>query len=69
MTTFDSTKTELEKLLEEIFVSKIELQDSQRGWVWDRRTLQSSSDGTRPEQPRPGYPIALILSGGFLAHD
>jgi len=35
MTTFDSTKTELGKLLEEIVEGKIQLPDFQRGWVWD----------------------------------
>jgi uncharacterized protein with ParB-like and HNH nuclease domain len=35
MTTFDSTKTELGKLLEEVVEGKIQLPDFQRGWVWD----------------------------------
>lgn len=35
MTTFDSTKTELGRLLDEIVAGKIQLPDFQRGWVWD----------------------------------
>lgn len=35
MSTFDSTKTHLSKLLDEIAEGKIQLPDFQRGWVWD----------------------------------
>jgi hypothetical protein len=35
MSTFDSTKTQLSKLLEDINDGKIQLPDFQRGWVWD----------------------------------
>ncbi|CAN5197452.1 DUF262 domain-containing protein [soil metagenome] len=35
MSTFDSTKTHLGKLLEDICDGKIQLPDFQRGWVWD----------------------------------
>jgi hypothetical protein len=35
MSSFDSTKTELWKLLNEIVDGKIQLPDFQRGWVWD----------------------------------
>src|SRR5262245_42039855 len=41
MTTFDSTKTELGKLLEEIVEGKIQLPDFQRGWVWDDEHIRS----------------------------
>src|SRR5579864_685641 len=41
MTTFDSTKTELGKLLEEVVEGKIQLPDFQRGWVWDDEHIRS----------------------------
>ncbi len=41
MTTFDSTKTELSKLLEEVVLGKIQLPDFQRGWVWDDEHIRS----------------------------
>jgi hypothetical protein len=41
MTTFDSTKTELAKLLEEVVDGKIQLPDFQRGWVWDDEHIRS----------------------------
>ncbi len=41
MTTFDSTKTSLGKLLEEIVEGKIQLPDFQRGWVWDDEHIRS----------------------------
>ncbi|MBR0852388.1 DUF262 domain-containing protein [Bradyrhizobium diazoefficiens] len=41
MTTFDSTKTELGKLLDEIVAGKIQLPDFQRGWVWDDEHIRS----------------------------
>jgi len=41
MTTFDSTKTELRKLLQEIVEGKIQLPDFQRGWVWDDEHIRS----------------------------
>ena len=41
MTTFDSTKTELGKLLTEIHEGKIQLPDFQRGWVWDDGHIRS----------------------------
>ena len=41
MTTFDSTKTELGKLLDEITAGKIQLPDFQRGWVWDDEHIRS----------------------------
>lgn len=41
MTTFDSTKTELGKLLDEIVDGKIQLPDFQRGWVWDDEHIRS----------------------------
>ena len=41
MTTFDSTKTELGILLDEIVAGKIQLPDFQRGWVWDDEHIRS----------------------------
>lgn len=41
MATFDSTKTALNKLLEEIVEGKIQLPDFQRGWVWDDSHIRS----------------------------
>jgi len=41
MTTFDTTKTELRKLLDEIADGKIQLPDFQRGWVWDDDHIRS----------------------------
>jgi hypothetical protein len=41
VTTFDSTKTELGKLLDEIVEGKIQLPDFQRGWVWDDEHIRS----------------------------
>jgi hypothetical protein len=35
MSTFDSTKTQLSKLLDDVVEGKIQLPDFQRGWVWD----------------------------------
>lgn len=41
MTTFDSTKTQLGELLNEIVAGKIQLPDFQRGWVWDDEHIRS----------------------------
>ncbi len=41
MTTFDSTKTELRKLLDEIVEGELQLPDFQRGWVWDDEHIRS----------------------------
>src|SRR3954451_16081497 len=41
MTTFDSTKTELGRLLDDIITGKIQLPDFQRGWVWDDEHIRS----------------------------
>jgi len=41
MATFDSTKTGLSKLLEQIVDGKIQLPDFQRGWVWDDDRIRS----------------------------
>lgn len=41
MTTFDSTKLQLPKILEGIVTGKIQLPDFQRGWVWDDSHIQS----------------------------
>jgi hypothetical protein len=41
MSSFDSTKTELGKLLNEIVEGKLQLPDFQRGWVWDDEHIRS----------------------------
>jgi uncharacterized protein with ParB-like and HNH nuclease domain len=41
MSTFDSTKTQLSRLLDEIVEGKIQLPDFQRGWVWDDEHIRS----------------------------
>lgn len=41
MSTFDSTKTGLGTLLDEIIAGKIQLPDFQRGWVWDDEHIRS----------------------------
>ncbi len=41
MTSFDSTKTELGRLLDEIIIGKLQLPDFQRGWVWDDEHIRS----------------------------
>lgn len=41
MSTFDSTKTDLGKLLDEIISGELQLPDFQRGWVWDDEHIRS----------------------------
>src|SRR4030088_2261114 len=41
MSTFDSTKTGLGTLLDEIIAGRIQLPDFQRGWVWDDAHIRS----------------------------
>ncbi|MCC6740097.1 MAG: DUF262 domain-containing protein, partial [Planctomycetia bacterium] len=41
MSTFDSTKTKLSDLLDEIVLGKLQLPDFQRGWVWDDEHIRS----------------------------
>lgn len=41
MSTFDSTKTALGILLDDIIAGKIQLPDFQRGWVWDDEHIRS----------------------------
>src|SRR5690554_6413579 len=41
MSTFDSTKTQLSKLLQDIVDGKLQLPDFQRGWVWDDEHIRS----------------------------
>lgn len=41
MPTFDSTKTQLSKILDEIVDGKIQLPDFQRGWIWDDEHIRS----------------------------
>ena len=41
MSTFDSTKTALGILLDDIISGKLQLPDFQRGWVWDDEHIRS----------------------------
>lgn len=41
MSTFDSTKQQLPKILEEVIEGKIQLPDFQRGWIWDDNHVQA----------------------------
>ncbi|MFY0568951.1 GmrSD restriction endonuclease domain-containing protein [Archangium lansingense] len=41
MSAFDSTKTPLSRLLQEVVEGKIQLPDFQRGWVWDDEHIRS----------------------------
>src|SRR4051812_11690999 len=41
MSTFDSTKTHLSKLLDSIVGGSTQLPDFQRGWVWDDTHIRS----------------------------
>lgn len=41
MSNFDSTKSSLKEILNEIMVGKIQLPDFQRGWVWDDEHIRS----------------------------
>ncbi len=41
MSTFDSTKQLLPKILDEIVAGKLQLPDFQRGWIWDDNHVQS----------------------------
>src|SRR5437660_581277 len=41
MAAFDSTKTALKDLLDDIVAGKIQLPDFQRGWIWDDEHIRS----------------------------
>ncbi|MEA1959962.1 MAG: hypothetical protein U9N81_01500 [Bacillota bacterium] len=41
ITTFDSTKEYLFKLLNDVGAGKVQLPDFQRGWVWDDEHIRS----------------------------
>ena len=41
MSSFDSTKTQLSIILNEIIEGKIQLPDFQRGWIWDDEHIRS----------------------------
>lgn len=41
MATFDSTKTQLGLLLEQVVQGSLQLPDFQRGWVWDDEHIRS----------------------------
>lgn len=41
MSNFDSTKQDLDKILNQIAEGEIQLPDFQRGWVWDDYHIRS----------------------------
>ncbi|HQG52757.1 MAG TPA: hypothetical protein PLX00_04555 [Bacteroidales bacterium] len=53
METFDSTKTRLYDILEDINKGKIQLPDFQRGWVWDDNRIKGiiASVAKQPHSP------------------
>ena len=62
MSTFDSTKTRLATLLEDIVNGKIQLPDFQRGWVWDDEHIRSLLVSIA--RAFPVGAIMLLESGG-----
>jgi hypothetical protein len=62
MATFDSTKTGLGKLLEQIVDGQIQLPDFQRGWVWDDAHIRSLLVSIARSFPIGS--IMLLESGG-----
>jgi hypothetical protein len=62
MSTFDSTKTELGKLLDQIVEGKIQLPDFQRGWVWDDEHIRSLLVSIARSFPIGA--VTLLESGG-----
>ncbi len=62
MSTFDSTKTRLATLLEDIVNGKIQLPDFQRGWVWDDEHIRSLLVSIA--RAFPVGAIILLESGG-----
>jgi hypothetical protein len=62
MSTFDSTKTELSKLLDEVVAGKIQLPDFQRGWVWDDEHIRSLMVSIARSFPIGA--VMLLESGG-----
>ncbi|PZO36758.1 MAG: hypothetical protein DCF19_20485 [Pseudanabaena frigida] len=62
MSTFDSTKTRLATLLDDIVAGKIQLPDFQRGWVWDDEHIRSLLVSIA--RAFPVGAIMLLESGG-----
>jgi hypothetical protein len=62
MTTFDSTKTALSKLLQQIVDGEIQLPDFQRGWIWDDSHIRASLVSIARSFPIGS--IMLLESGG-----
>ncbi len=65
MSTFDSTKTQLSKLLDEIAEGKIQLPDFQRGWVWDDEHIRSLLVSIARSFPIGA--VMLLETGGDVA--
>src|ERR1035437_1167054 len=64
MSSFDSTKTELGKLLNEIIEGKLQLPDFQRGWVWDDEHISSLLVSIAREFPIGA--VMLLETGGDI---
>ncbi|MGA3038956.1 MAG: DUF262 domain-containing protein, partial [Vulcanimicrobiaceae bacterium] len=64
MSTFDSTKTSLSELLNQIIVGKIQLPDFQRGWVWDDEHIRSLLVSVARSFPIGS--IMLLETGGVV---
>lgn len=64
MTTFDSTKTKLFELLDDIAACKLQLPDFQRGWVWDDEHIRSLL--TSIARSFPIGALMLLESGGEM---
>src|SRR5580698_2118250 len=62
MSSFDSTKTELGRLLNEIVEGKLQLPDFQRGWVWDDEHIRSLMVSIAREFPIGA--VMLLETGG-----
>ena len=62
MSTFDSTKTELGKLLDEVVEGRLQLPDFQRGWVWDDEHIRSLLVSIARSFPI-GAVMLLVLGG------
>ena len=62
VSSFDSTKTELSKLLNEMVEGKIQLPDFQRDWVWDDEHIRSLM--VNIERSFPIGTLMLLETGG-----
>ena len=61
MSSFDSTKTDLGELLDEIIEGKLQLPDFQRGWVWGDKRIRSPLVSIARS-----FPIGVVM---LLNHD